>query len=248
MDAIGFGPRERPTARPARVRAMHAQVRGALDEPAGRFPAGTPYAADDPELLLWILATLVDSACSSTSATSGRSRRDERDAYWQDYRVIGSCSACRRRDARRRSRTSRPTCAACSPRGDLYVEPRGARARHRHRHAPAGAAAGAPAARARQPDHGRPAAARVRRLYGFRWDPVRAVAVRGGAEYVRRLVVPVLPDRVRLVASAASASRSSLTPVRTSGAASARSVSKRSLSRPYSRRAAAVEARTSAGS
>ena len=40
---------------------MHKRVRGELTEPAGRFPAGTPYAADDPALLLWILATLVDS-------------------------------------------------------------------------------------------------------------------------------------------------------------------------------------------
>jgi uncharacterized protein (DUF2236 family) len=31
----------------------------------------------------------------------------------------------------------------------------------------------------------------VRRQYGFRWDPVRAVALRGGAEYVKRLALPV---------------------------------------------------------
>lgn len=32
-----------------------------LDDPYD-YPAGTPYAADDPELLLWVLFTLVDSA------------------------------------------------------------------------------------------------------------------------------------------------------------------------------------------
>ena len=41
-----------------RVRQLHSQVRGTLPEAAGRFPGGTPYAADDPELLLWILAAL----------------------------------------------------------------------------------------------------------------------------------------------------------------------------------------------
>ena len=41
----------------------------------------------------------------------------------------------------------------------------------------------------------------VRRLYGFRWDPVRGAAVRGGAEYVRRLLLPLLPARLRLVPS-----------------------------------------------
>ena len=45
----------------------------------------------------------------------------------------------------------------------------------------------------------------IRRLYGFRWDPVRGLVVRGGAEYLRRIVVPVLPDRLRLVRSARAA-------------------------------------------
>ena len=62
LNAIGFGTRDEADRLTRRVRAMHRRVRGALREPAGRFPAGTPYAADDPELLLWILATLVDRA------------------------------------------------------------------------------------------------------------------------------------------------------------------------------------------
>ena len=43
---------------------------------------------------------------------------------------------------------------------------------------------------------------RIRRLYGFSWDPARAIALRTGAEYARRVVVPLLPERVRLVSSA----------------------------------------------
>jgi len=38
---------------------------------------------------------------------------------------------------------------------------------------------------------------RVRRLYGFSWDPARALVLRGGAEYAKRVVVPLLPDRLR---------------------------------------------------
>jgi uncharacterized protein (DUF2236 family) len=37
----------------------------------------------------------------------------------------------------------------------------------------------------------------IRRQYGFSWDPVRSVALHGGAEYVRRVLVPVLPGRFR---------------------------------------------------
>src|SRR3954447_12128545 len=56
MDAVAFDTREKGDRLTRRVRAMHSRVRGELREPAGRFPAGTPYRGDDPELLLWILA------------------------------------------------------------------------------------------------------------------------------------------------------------------------------------------------
>jgi hypothetical protein len=36
----------------------------------------------------------------------------------------------------------------------------------------------------------------VRRQYGFSWDPLRAIALHGGAEYVKRLLVPALPRRL----------------------------------------------------
>jgi len=47
--------------------------------------------------------------------------------------------------------------------------------------------------------------ARVREQYGFSWDPVRAVALHGGAEYVKRVLVPVLPERVRMLPMARAA-------------------------------------------
>ena len=49
----------------------------------------------------------------------------------------------------------------------------------------------------------------IRRQYGLSWDPVRSVALHGGAEYVRRLVVPVLPDRFRMIPVSRSAPRRS---------------------------------------
>src|SRR5215213_4647543 len=82
MDAIAFGPRAQAERMTRRVRAMHRRVRGELSEPAGRFPAGTPYAADDPELLLWVLATLADSSLVAYQRYVGGLDRDERDAYW----------------------------------------------------------------------------------------------------------------------------------------------------------------------
>ena len=43
---------------------------------------------------------------------------------------------------------------------------------------------------------------RLRREFGFSWDPARAIALHTGAEYTRRVVLPLLPRRVRLVSSA----------------------------------------------
>jgi uncharacterized protein (DUF2236 family) len=57
LHTIVFGDRESARRVTARVRAVHRRLRGELTEPAGRFPARTRWAADDPGLLLWILAT-----------------------------------------------------------------------------------------------------------------------------------------------------------------------------------------------
>src|ERR1700743_985726 len=49
LDTLLFGDRDKTDTVTARVRHVHAAMRGVLPAPAGRFPAGTPWAADDPE-------------------------------------------------------------------------------------------------------------------------------------------------------------------------------------------------------
>src|SRR3954453_9859720 len=61
MSTIGFGPRAEADRITKHVRAMHRNVRGRIKEPTGSFPAGTEYSAADPDLLMWVLFTLVDS-------------------------------------------------------------------------------------------------------------------------------------------------------------------------------------------
>ena len=90
MNAIGFGSREQADRMTRRVRAMHRRVRGKLDRDAGPFPAGTPYAADDPALLMWVLFSLVDSGIVVYERFVKTMRPDEKEAYWQDFRVVGS--------------------------------------------------------------------------------------------------------------------------------------------------------------
>src|SRR4051812_38699455 len=89
MDAIAWGSRADADRKTRRVRAMHARARGVLPRAAGPFAAGTPWAADDPELLLWIVACLADSAVLVYERYVTDLTAAERDAYWRDYRVIG---------------------------------------------------------------------------------------------------------------------------------------------------------------
>ncbi len=44
------------------IEGVHARVHGVLEAPSGPFPRGTHYDANDPALLLWVYATLVDTA------------------------------------------------------------------------------------------------------------------------------------------------------------------------------------------
>jgi uncharacterized protein (DUF2236 family) len=53
------------------------------------FEAGTPYRADAPELLMWILYTLVDSATVLYTTYVGELTTLQRMALWQDYKVVG---------------------------------------------------------------------------------------------------------------------------------------------------------------
>jgi uncharacterized protein (DUF2236 family) len=185
MDAVAFGPRDRADRLTARVRAMHRKVRGEL-------PDGRTYRGDDPELLLWILAALAESAMLVYAKYVRALSRDERDALWADYRVVGRCFGLRARDMPADSEAFEAYMAGMYASGELEVTPRARElAIDIVLHPPA-------------PLRFRPLVELVnqitiellpgdlRRQYGFRRDPVRAVAVHGGAEYVRRVLLPVV--------------------------------------------------------
>ena len=57
------------------VQRVHERVHGTLAETAGPFPAGTPYRADDPALMLWVHATLVHSSLCRLHPLRGPARR-----------------------------------------------------------------------------------------------------------------------------------------------------------------------------
>jgi uncharacterized protein (DUF2236 family) len=90
MESVYFGDKREADRVTARVRAMHARVRGEIDRPVGPVPAGTPYAADRPDLLLWILTCLADSALNVYRSFVGPlADPAQRERFWSDYLLLG---------------------------------------------------------------------------------------------------------------------------------------------------------------
>ena len=71
------------------VRGMHDRVKGKTPADYGPIPKGTPYAASDPKLGLWVLATLADSAVVYYERIFGGLPADDRERYWSEYRQVG---------------------------------------------------------------------------------------------------------------------------------------------------------------
>jgi uncharacterized protein (DUF2236 family) len=89
FETIFFGTRAEADRVLAKVHRMHERVVGVLPEQAGPYAAGTPYAASDPELLLWTVAVTADSALCFYELFVRRLSDWERDAFWQDWVRFG---------------------------------------------------------------------------------------------------------------------------------------------------------------
>jgi uncharacterized protein (DUF2236 family) len=202
MNLITFGPRDEAELVTRKVRAMHGAVRGKLPETVGRYRAGTPYRADDPALLLWILYSLIDSSIVLYRTYVGRLDPSECAALWQDYKVIGRLFGL--------AGTEMPdTFADLSAYGNEMLEGDALVVGHWARR------------RAREivlqppvPNLARPLLEtvnfitiallpdRIRSQYGFLPVPpaaVRRALVSAGAVYVRRGLLPLLPAQIRRV-------------------------------------------------
>jgi uncharacterized protein (DUF2236 family) len=63
------------------IRTIHRRVNGHLPEPVGSFPAGTPYTAEDPALVLWVHLTLLESVPLVYGLLVEQMSDTERDVY-----------------------------------------------------------------------------------------------------------------------------------------------------------------------
>jgi len=89
QEAVLLGTRDEADEALAAVHRLHERVDGKLPEAAGPFPAGTPFSAFDPELMLWTLAVIADSGQAIYEMMVQRLDDAEREALWQDYLRFG---------------------------------------------------------------------------------------------------------------------------------------------------------------
>jgi uncharacterized protein (DUF2236 family) len=89
QETVFLGTREEADEALARVHRLHQHVKGTLPETAGTHPAGTPYSAFDPELMLWTLAVIADSGREMYETLVRPLSEAEREALWQDYVRFG---------------------------------------------------------------------------------------------------------------------------------------------------------------
>jgi uncharacterized protein (DUF2236 family) len=85
---ITFGDREEAQRAGARVKSLHAHIRGRTSEQLGPFPPGTAYAAYDPELMLWVHATLVSSSLAAYERFVQPLTDEEREAYHDEMNIV----------------------------------------------------------------------------------------------------------------------------------------------------------------
>jgi uncharacterized protein (DUF2236 family) len=208
MSTIGFGTRADADRVTRRVRAMHRRVRGRIPQPAGPYPVGSEYRADQPDLLMWVLFSLVDSGLTVYQLYVERLSDEEQAAYWDDYKVVGRLFGLRKGDMPDSLADLRDYKRAMLEGDALHVSDWArSRAREIVLEPPIPWLA-RPLLEtvnfitvALLPDE-------IRRQYGFSPLPptaIRRALVAGGAEYVKRAVIPFMPDRLRLVPAARAA-------------------------------------------
>jgi uncharacterized protein (DUF2236 family) len=67
---------------------VHADVHGKTDVQLGRFPAGTRHAASDPELMLWVHATLVETSLSVYQRFVQTLSPGDQQRYYQEMALV----------------------------------------------------------------------------------------------------------------------------------------------------------------
>lgn len=101
MLALTFGDAAARESALEGIRTIHRRVHGRLPVAAGRFPAGTPYSAEDSDLLVWVHVTLLESILLVYDAIVAPLSNDERDRYCMEASSVPIALGARESDVPR---------------------------------------------------------------------------------------------------------------------------------------------------
>ena len=93
------------------INRLHKHVHGTLTDRAGAYRNGTPYTARDPELLLWVHATLIDTILYTYPLLIGPLNQQEQEQYYQESKTLASLRALIRTSDCQRNATKPRACA-----------------------------------------------------------------------------------------------------------------------------------------
>jgi uncharacterized protein (DUF2236 family) len=85
---ITFGTKAEAERAAQAVRAAHARVNGTIEKQLGVFPAGTRYSADDPELMLWVHATLVHASLCAYQRFEHTLSPADQASYYREMALV----------------------------------------------------------------------------------------------------------------------------------------------------------------
>lgn len=85
---IAYGTKAEADQAGETVQAVHAHVHGETQTRLGPFPPGTRYSASDPELMLWVHATLVQASLAAYERFVQALTPEEQERYYQEMALV----------------------------------------------------------------------------------------------------------------------------------------------------------------
>ncbi len=203
--AIAFGTRAEARASARFINQLHMDVTGTTSQAYGSFAAGTDYQARDPTLLLWVLATLVDTALQIYPLLVGPLSPSEQEQYYQEAKRSAHLLGMPEHVAPSNLAAFRVYMREMLAGDTLAMTPEARRVARVVMHMPAPFVLRPALLGAEQITVGL-LPPRIRELYGYSWDRGRQALLDAWALGTRQ-VYPRLPPLLRRVPAARAASR-----------------------------------------
>ena len=178
------------------IRTIHRRVNGRLATAVGPFPAGTPYSAEDPALVLWVHVTLLESLPLVHDLLVEPVTTFDHDVYCEAAAPVAIALGARADCVPRTRAAVLEHIEATYRSGVITVSPQASELARAIMRPPAAMLA-APLTWLNDlvtvgllPEH-------IREQYGFRWTPRRARALPKAIAAIRA-TRKVMPDRLAL--------------------------------------------------